>query len=86
MLDWESPYNQYEEQERHIEALKDSGLTKEEYDNILFLKCCNKYRDIQESSKIMRLIKAAQGMVDKITNYFNSYYSFFFRIFLFYFT
>ena len=71
MLDWESPYNQYEEQERHIEALKDSGLTKEDYDNILFLNCCNKYRDIQESSKIMRLIKAAQGMVDKITNYFN---------------
>ena len=71
MLDWESPYAQYEEQERHTECIKDSKLTEKEFDLPIFRVACRKYRELQESSKIMRLIKAAQGMVDKLTDYFN---------------
>ena len=32
-LDWKSPYSQYTELERHEEALRDSGLTEEEFNN-----------------------------------------------------
>ena len=30
-IDWKSLYNQYSEQERHMEALSDSGITEEEF-------------------------------------------------------
>lgn len=72
MLDWESPYSQYDEQERHEACLIDSGLTSVQFNDALFKKGCKKYRELQESSKIMRLILAAQGMVDKLTDYFNN--------------
>ena len=71
MHDWGSPYSQYEVQERHRECLADAGLPQEEFDDEIFRECCRKYKDIQESSKVMRLIKAAQGMVDKLTMYFD---------------
>ena len=32
-LDWLSPYSDYAEQERHQQALKDSGLTEDEFND-----------------------------------------------------
>jgi hypothetical protein len=37
----------------------------------LFRAACRKYRELQNSSRILRLIKAAQDTVDKITDYFD---------------
>ena len=35
-LDWKSPYSNYLEQERHEEALADSGLTEEQFNDPIF--------------------------------------------------
>ena len=43
-IDWRSPYSDYAEQERHIEALRDSGITEEEFNNPEFRAACRKYR------------------------------------------
>ena len=72
MLDWTSPYSEYAEQERHQEALKDANLTEEEWNDPDFRAACRKYRELQESSRSMKLIRSAQGMVDKITDYFET--------------
>ena len=66
-----SPYSQYEEAERHEECLKDANISEEEWSNPEFRTACRKYRELQESSKALKFIKAAQGVVDKITDYFN---------------
>lgn len=72
MCDWSSPYSDYTEQERHKEALKDAGLTEKEWNDPTFRAACRKYRELQESSRSLKLIKSAQGVVDKITDYFNN--------------
>lgn len=72
MCDWSSPYSDYTEQERHREALKDAGLTEEEWNDPTFRAACRKYRELQDSSRALKLIKSAQGVVDKITDYFDT--------------
>ena len=72
MLNWKSPYSDYTEQERHQECLKDASLTEEEWADPTFRAACRKYKDIQNSSRSLKLIKAAQGIVDKITDYFDT--------------
>lgn len=72
MLDWTSPYVDFDEQERHQECLKDAGLTDKEWNDPDFRAACRKYRELQNSSRALKLIKSAQGVVDKITDYFNN--------------
>lgn len=69
---WKSPYSDYSEQERHKEALNDSGLTEEEFNNPEFRAACRKYRALQESTRSIKLLKAAQNTVDKFIDYFNN--------------
>lgn len=71
-LDWQSLYAGYTEQERHEEALKDSGLTEEEFNDPLFRAACRKYRALQESNRTIRMLHAAQLTVDKFIDYFNN--------------
>ena len=71
MIDWQSPYSNYDEQEKHKACLEDANLTEEEWNDPIFRAACRKYRELQNSSRVLRLIKAAQGTVDKITDYFN---------------
>lgn len=68
---WKSIYADYDEQDRHQEALKDSGLTEGEFNDPLFRAACRKYRNIQESDKSIKLLNAAKAMVDKFIDYFN---------------
>lgn len=68
-FDWNSPYLQFLEQDKHIEALADSGLTEEEFEDPLFKEACCKYDKIQNSSKIGALLKASYSTIDKITHY-----------------
>lgn len=71
-LDWQSLYAGYTEQERHIEALKDSGLTEEEFNDPLFRAACRRYRALQESNRSIRVLHAAQLTVDKFIDYFTN--------------
>ena len=71
-LDWKSPYSDYPEQERHKEALNDSGITEEEFNNPEFRAACRKFRQIQESNLSIKMLHAAQETVNKFIEYFNS--------------
>lgn len=68
-FDWESPYFQYIEQDRHRDSFLDSGLTDAEFSDPLFRAACKKYDEIQNASKIGRLLKASYLTIDKITHY-----------------
>lgn len=71
-IDWHSPYNEYDEQERHQEALLDAQMTEEEFNNPEFRAACRKYRNMQEENRSIKLLKAAQNTVDKFIDYFNN--------------
>lgn len=71
-IDWKSPYSNYSEQERHEAALKDAHITEEEWNDPLFRAACRKYRALQESNRYVRLLKSAELVTDKITDYFNN--------------
>lgn len=71
-IDWKSVYADYTEQERHQEALRDSRITEEEFNNPEFRAACRKYREIQESNRSIKLLKAAQTAVDEFIDYFNN--------------
>jgi hypothetical protein len=64
-FDWESPYFQFPEQERHAEALKDSRLTDAEFNDEVFRIACRKYDAMQNSSLDIKLLKAAMSAVEK---------------------
>lgn len=71
-LDWKSPYSDYSEQERHKEALNDSGITEEEFNNPEFRAACRKYRQLQESNRSIKMLQAAQNTVNNFIDYFNT--------------
>ena len=71
-LYWKSPYSDYPEQERHKEALNDSGITEEEFNNPEFRAACRKYRQLQESNRSIKMLQAAQNTVDNFIDYFNT--------------
>jgi hypothetical protein len=63
-IDFKSPYSQYSEYERHEEALNDSGLTEEEFNDPVFREACRKYRNLQDSNKSIKLLNAARAAAD----------------------
>lgn len=71
-IHWQSPYADYDEQERHQEALKDAQITEEEWNNPEFREACRKFKDLQDSNKSIKLLKAAKSMVDKLIDYFET--------------
>lgn len=71
-LSWKSPYSQYSELERHEEALNDSNLTEEEFNNPEFREACRKYRALQESNKSIKLLQAARVATDQFIDYFET--------------
>ena len=70
-LDWQSPYADFAERERHELSLQDARMTDEEFNNPEFRAACRKFREIQESNKSIKLLNAAKAMVDKFIDYFN---------------
>ena len=71
-FDWGSPYFQYSERDRYNESFLDSGLTEKEMEDAKFKVTCNKYDEMQNSSKIWRLLKASYSTIDKITHYLDT--------------
>lgn len=69
---WKSPYANYSEQERHQAALKDAGLSEEEFNDPTFRIACRKFRALQESNRYIRLLQSAELVTDKIIDYFNN--------------
>lgn len=65
-----SPYSQYSEKDAHIQAMKDSGLTQEEYDDEIFRNACRKYTEIRDSNRISKMIRAVYNKIDEVTVYF----------------
>lgn len=71
-IDWLSPYADFLSQEKHQLALKDSKLTVDEYNDPVFRAACRKYKEIQESTRSIRLLQAAQDTIDKFIDYFHN--------------
>lgn len=71
-LDWQSPYRDYSELERHEECLADSGLSEKEFNDPIFREACRKYRNLQDSNKSIKLLHAAQTAADKLIEYFET--------------
>ena len=69
-IDWKSLYSQYSEQERHMEALSDSGITEEEFNDPIFREACRKYKALQESNKSIKMLRAAMNAADQFIDYF----------------
>ena len=72
MLDWTSPYADYNEQERNTACKNDANISEEEYIDPDFRAACRKYRELQESSITVKMFQAAQNTVIKFIDYFNS--------------
>ena len=71
-LSWKSVYSEYDESERHTEAMKDAHMTQQEFDDPTFRAACRKFRQIQESRLSVRLLSAAQEMTNKFIEYFKT--------------
>ena len=71
-LDWQSPYADFDAQERHELARADAHMTEEEFNNPEFRAACRKFKAIQESTRSIRLLRAAQETVDKFMDYFHN--------------
>ena len=71
-ISWDSIYADYTEQERHQEALRDASMTEEEFNNPEFRAACRKYKEIQNSNRSIKMLHAAQAMVDKFIDYFET--------------
>lgn len=71
-LSWKSLYSDYTEQERHQEALRDANLTEEEFNNPEFRAACRKFREIQDSNRSIKMLKAAQTTIDNFIDYFTT--------------
>ena len=63
MIDWQSPYSDYYEQDRYNASLLDSGLSEDEYNDPLFRAACRKYRAIQEENIALKCLQAAKGTI-----------------------
>lgn len=71
-LDYKSIYSQYTEYERHEEALSDSGITEDMFNDPLFREACRKYRSLQDSNKSIKLLNAARNAADQFVDYFET--------------
>lgn len=71
-IDWKSPYSGYNDMEQHEEALRDSQLTQEEFDDPVFRAACRKYVKIQDENWSIKCLRAAQLTMSKFIDYFNN--------------
>ena len=64
---WKSPYSDFPEQERHKEALNDSGLTEEEFNDETFRAACRRYKQLQDASSTFgKLAETYRNTVHKM--------------------
>lgn len=66
-----SPYRDYTDEERRIQAGYDSMMGPSEMDDARVSLACKKWSDMQEQDRNIRLLKAGQAQVDDMINFFN---------------
>jgi len=67
--DWESPLSNEIENERHLRALVNSGLTDLEFEDNTFQIACKEYDRLQNSAIAIRLLKSAMTSVETVIFY-----------------
>jgi len=68
-FDWESPFFNEPEYDRHMISLDNAGLSEEEFTDEAFKDACNEYNRIQNSSLAIRLLKSAMKSVETVIYY-----------------
>ena len=71
-LDWQSPYADFAERERHELSLQDARMTEEEFNNPEFRAACRKFKEMQNETRSIKLLRAAQETIDKFMDYFHN--------------
>lgn len=71
MYDWESPYINFSDRERHEAALSDSMLTDKFFKDEDFQLACKKYQEIQDT-RMLKLLKSAYRACDELRLYFET--------------
>jgi hypothetical protein len=72
LLDWNSPFREYSDEDRKKESLISSGLNEKDIENELVKRFTNKYEEILNSNRIIRSIKSTWTMLDKLDDYANT--------------
>lgn len=68
-FDWESPFFNFPEQDRHDAALDTSNLSDIEFEDTIFKEACRKYDELQNSNITIRLLKSAMASVETVIYY-----------------
>lgn len=71
-IDWRSPYNQYTNQEKHEQALIDSGLSEAQFNDEIFRAACRKYQELQEKSIIGSLLQSQYNTIQKMKIHYDN--------------
>lgn len=71
-IDWESPYFNFSEEERHKASLDNSKLSEVEFNDELFRAACKKYEEIQNENINLRMLKGCMMSVEKLIFYFEN--------------
>jgi hypothetical protein len=71
-FDWESPFFNEPEQDRHQRSLENSGLTDEEFEDPEFKSACRMYESIQNGGINIRMLRACMSAVEKLIFYFET--------------
>lgn len=69
--DYASPYRDYPEDDKRIQAAYDCYLTTEESVMEQFSAACGKWDEIQSKDRNVRILKAGQRQVDELISYFS---------------
>lgn len=68
--DWSSPYADFVEQERIVQSSYDSYMDPDKEEMEALMTACNKWDEIQNSDRNIRILRAAQNQVDSLIDYF----------------
>jgi hypothetical protein len=71
MINWRSPYKDYEQEIRHRESLKSSNLKSEDITTDV-LVCMGKYKEIIDSNSVISLLRGMTASVHKFEKYFDN--------------
>lgn len=71
-IDWQSVYSGYNEYERHTEALKDAGITPEEFEDPVFRAACRCYKNIQSENIAVKMLTAARNLALRFIDHYDN--------------
>lgn len=71
VYDWDSPYKNQSEQERHLSAIEDSQMTDKFLKDEKFIAACKKYQDMQDTPQV-RMLKAVYKSCEELTLFYTT--------------